>query len=236
MKLFFIEVTLAQFEVDVGGQSVAAITTPECASLPPDIIERVTREIINPQAGLIEINIAEGNYWWSTRLYLLAALLSDYSKVEHFVIVEGRAQRRFLGFASLTSIRQALTANSPMLETIYLEQRRTVSHHTTVSDRVKDLVNGWTISNFSSEEKKYKAEKEVSQLVTPDLLHDSLLAVGKGLTRDAVAWSGETTQSLVRSIVLEYNSRYVALLRGPMLDRVVSRADLAERIAARMLD
>jgi hypothetical protein len=78
----------------VGGERVAGITTEEYYSGAPQIVERVTRAIISPEGELIEINLGAGDYWWSTRLYLLTALLSDYSKIEYFVFVEGGAERR----------------------------------------------------------------------------------------------------------------------------------------------
>jgi hypothetical protein len=235
VKAFGFEVTLSRFEVGVGGELVAGITTEEYYSGAPEIVERVTRAIISPESELIEINLGAGDYWWSTRLYLLTALLSDYSSIEHFVIVEGRAQRRFLGFATLTSIRQALSATSPLLETIYRDRHAAVPANATRNERVQQVVNGWTAANFSADPKTNMPEKQYRQLVTHDLLHGWLAAVGKSLTRDAVAWAGETTPSLVRSIALEYQSKYVALLRETSLDRVVNRLDLTERIAARTL-
>jgi hypothetical protein len=236
-KAFGVEVTLASFEVGVGGELVAGITTEEYYSGAPQIVERVTRAIVSPEGDLIEINLRAGDYWWSTRLYLLTALLSDYSRIDHYVFVERGAGRQFLGFASLSSIRQALTETAPHLERIYRElqtRAATDPNLPTTTDRIKRLVESWTANDFSATG-DYKSEKDFRQLVTPDLLHDWLLAVGRRLTRDAVAWSGETTPSLVRSVVLEYQSRYVALLRGTGLDRVVNRVDLTERIAAQTL-
>jgi hypothetical protein len=160
----------------------------------------------------------------------------DYSNIGYFVFFDRRAERRFLGFASLTSIRHALTASSPLLETIYRGIHGEVSAGaSTLSGRVEQLVYRWTAADFSSDANKRVDEKQFRQLVSNDLLHGWLVGVGRTLIRDAVAWSGETTPSLVRSIALEYRHEYVALLRGEGLDRVVNRTDLAQRIAARTL-
>jgi hypothetical protein len=237
LKAFGIEVTLAGAEVGVSGELVAGITTEALGSAAPEIVERVTGAIVSPEDELIEINLGAGDYWWSTRLYLLSALLSDYSNVDHFVVVDRGAERRFLGFASVASVRQALTSASPLLETIYRAIQADVSKDATAttSTRVENLVYRWTSANFSSDMTKQVVEKEFRQLVSYDLLYDWLTAVRRRLVRDAVVWSGETTASLVRSIILEYESRCVALLREASLDRVVNRFELAERVAARQL-
>jgi hypothetical protein len=237
LKAFGFEVTLARFEVGVSGELVAEITTEALGSAAPEIVGRVTRAIVSSKDELIEINLGAGDYWWSTRLYLLSALLSDYSKVDHFAVVDGDAERRFLGFVSVASVRQALTSTSPLLETIYRRLQANVSEDraATTSDRVKNLVYQWTSANFSADTTKHVPESKFRQLVSYDLLYEWLTAVGRSLDRDAVAWSGETTPSLVRSIVLEYDSRCVALLRKASLDRVVNRHDLAKRVAARQL-
>jgi len=237
LKAFGIEVTLARFEVGVSGELVAGITTKKLGSEAPEIVEQVTGAIVRPKDELIEINLKDGNYWWSTRLYLLSALLSDYSKVDHFAVVDRDAERRFLGFVGVASIRQALTSTSPLLETIYRRLKANVSADpvATTSDRVKNLVYQWTSANFSMDTTKQVSESEFRQLVSVDLLYEWLTAVGRSLYRDAVGWSGETTPSLVRSIVLEYDSKCVALLRDQSLDRVVNRYELAKRVAARQL-
>lgn len=100
---------------------------------------------------------------------------------------------------------------------------------------MKNLVYQWTSANFSTDTTKQVSESEFRQLVSLDLLYEWLTAVGRSLDRDAVGWSGETTPSLVRSIVLEYDSKCVALLRDQSLDRVVNRYELGKRVAARQL-
>jgi hypothetical protein len=236
LKAFGFEVTLARVEVGVSGDVVAGITTKELGSEAPEIVDRVTRAIVSPEGELIEINLGAGDYWWSTRLYLLSALLSDYSRVDHFAVVEGKAERRFVGFVAVASVRQALTSTSPLLETIYRRLEANVSEAATPSERVKQLVFAWTATtSFSADAATRVPESKFRQLVSYDLLYEWLTAVGRSLDRDAVAWSGETTPSLVRSIVLEYDSRCVALLRDASLDRVVNRYELAKRVAARQL-
>lgn len=237
LKAFGIEVTLARFEVGVSGELVAGITTNKLGSEAPEIVEQVTGAIVRPKDELIEINLKDGNYWWSTRLYLLSALLSDYSKVDHFAVVDRDAERRFLGFVAVASVRQALTTRRPLMETIYRRLQANVSEDrsATASERVKNLVYQWTSANFSTDTTTHTSETDFRQLVSVDLLYEWLTTVGRSLDRDAVGWSGETTPSLVRSIVLEYDSKCVALLRDQSLDRVVNRYDLAKRVAARQL-
>lgn len=46
-------------------------------------------------------------YWWSTRLFLLAALADDYSNIKQLVFVENDDERSYVGMATPAAVRKA---------------------------------------------------------------------------------------------------------------------------------
>ena len=67
-------------------------------------------------AQLVDIDIENGLSWWSTRLYLLAALAFDYTRVEQLIFAK---QGFFIGMASPIDIRHALARLHPGVEAAY---------------------------------------------------------------------------------------------------------------------
>ena len=67
-------------------------------------------------AQLVDIDLENGLSWWSTRLYLLAALASDYTQVEQLIFAN---QGSFFGMASPVDIRRALGRLHPVVEAAY---------------------------------------------------------------------------------------------------------------------
>lgn len=88
----------------------------------PYISEKIKAAIRQEQtAELVEVNLGDGTIWWSTKLYLLAALAEDYTNIRQLVFLEncdGR-ERCFIGIATPTATRRALAIQHPALEKAY---------------------------------------------------------------------------------------------------------------------
>jgi hypothetical protein len=67
----------------------------------------------------VEVNLRTTPYWWSTRLYLLAALAQEYTEIERLVFVEQDAARVFVGIAAPAAVRRALARRFPDYETVF---------------------------------------------------------------------------------------------------------------------
>ncbi len=83
-------------------------------SIQAAISEGITKE-------LIEVNLGVGNSWWTTRLYLLAALAENYTETKLIVFKEG--EEHFVGMASPQNIRIALGNIFPDHATAYRNAR-----------------------------------------------------------------------------------------------------------------
>jgi hypothetical protein len=194
---------------------------------------------VRPETEVIEVNLrgpqavpGQHGYWWSTRLYLLAALIDDFSRVQTVAFVENDAERRFIGMVRPSDIRHALATLSPILETTYVGIRQ--NHLAALpSDAINPIVTGWAASTFQKDG-KVLGEADFTDRVNKEVLAEWLTRTGKHLRNDSIDWDGIIDSRVIRSLVLGYDSPHVALLRNGRLDRVVNRLELAVQVVGRM--
>ncbi|HEY3011678.1 MAG TPA: hypothetical protein VGJ36_02940 [Gemmatimonadales bacterium] len=102
-KAFGFEVALAPASTRIETEVVGAITEAQHFSGNEAIVEKVTEAIVRPEQELLELNLRDGNYWWSTRLFLLAALVEDYSRIQQLVFLERGGDQIFVGWLPLAT-------------------------------------------------------------------------------------------------------------------------------------
>src|SRR5205807_9843131 len=85
-------------------------------------------------------------YWWTTRLFLLAALAEDFSSIRRLLFSAG-VDRRFVGFATPAAVRRALAAATPVLEQVYAGLLTAPAPQ---RDRVATIVNQWKWRQFGA--------------------------------------------------------------------------------------
>ncbi|HEY3011677.1 MAG TPA: hypothetical protein VGJ36_02935 [Gemmatimonadales bacterium] len=88
---------------------------------------------------------------------------------------------------------------------------------------------------YRQDDGAFLTELDLVVKVDRDSLHRWLFEIRRPLTTDSVDWQGITNSYLIRSLLFEFDSPYVALLRHGRLDRVVNRLDLALRVARRAM-
>ena len=240
-KGFGFEVTLttvsARMEIEVPDALGVFSGDPPSAMTPDDLeaIERVIQATVEAGQELLELNLRDGNYWWSTRLFLLAALAEEYSRIQQLLFVDQEAERIFVGMAPPSDVRQALANRWPTLELSYQEIRAQVRSLPRTS-QPSHIVLGWSLHTFESESQNRVDERNLRVKVNGPLLREWLFAIERQLTAGSVDWDGITDPSLIRSLLFQFHSPYIALLRHGRLDRVVNRLDLALKVAERALE
>lgn len=220
VKAFGIELSLAQVTVAIESNLAPAVMTAATGSAPPELIDHI-RGLIQSRCEVIEVNLRDGSYWWSTRLYLLARLASDLTESKIMVFVDRDQERRFVGMATPEHVYEALSNRRPELEQIYEElPKRTAG----VSDygHAANLVNGWTGNRFWNDTN----EKSFAERVSPAGLRGALHVAGYKLAGRTVEWPGSTSDQIFRSIARN-EGQYVALSRFGVLDCVIDRQELA---------
>src|SRR5262245_10496175 len=104
-KAFGFEVALTQSTVAVDVQVAAAIAQPDAGSRNVELVRQIAT-LAERRSEAAEVNLGDGSSWWTTRLFLFAALAQEFSVVQLFVFVAGD-ERRFVGMAVPGEVRRA---------------------------------------------------------------------------------------------------------------------------------
>src|SRR5258708_5563564 len=160
LKAFGLELSLAESTVHTSTELVAAITERQHFSGAEHILEQIRSAIVRGKTEIVEINLKGGDYWWTTRLFLLAALADDYSTIQSFAFVEMGIRRRFLGLCTPAALRKAIAQAFPTLAEVY-------GHLSVAQAPVGHIVHNWVAQLFDG-----KSELEFGGKVTAQILGD----------------------------------------------------------------
>jgi hypothetical protein len=230
LKFGDIEIDLAQVSTS-GGLALADELkgVEELAmgpSMLPNLIDKMATAIKEAEVATVaEIDL--GGPWWSTRLYLLAALAEDYTDIRLFVFLDSRPDqsRVFVDSATPATLRRVLALHNPKLKEAYDEAVKIPAPE---SDRdVPEKRIAWIAQNFVWQFTPLGGEEKVKLIVTRDFIKKLLPQSAQSLEWDG----GPASQFLLRSI-LERPERFVPLIRNTgQLNVVVDRLRLVEEIA-----
>jgi hypothetical protein len=179
VKAFGVGVTLAQFTVQIDSTLATALSGSELQYFSEDqhIFEIIDRILNNKDIELLEINLRNDPYWWDTRLFLQAALIEDYTKIQRIVFVDN--DHRYWGMAAPRQVRRSLA----QLEGVNLEQE-----YQQIADNVRkkprpevsragQIVDEWSKHPFQKKNGHPTTEDEVKTELSaklPDLAQFSV--------------------------------------------------------------
>jgi hypothetical protein len=233
VKVGQVEITLTEVSPKLHVELATQIQALE-ASVTVVLTNAMAAAIGNKEFRLVEINLRTTPYWWSTRLYLLAALAQEYTNIERLVFVELDAARVFVGIAAPAAARRALAKMFPDYETVFREIRQSViaARWPDLVSEMQAVVNQWSTSFVFTAPAGGAAkvsEKDVRQLTaSPQLLE----WFGGALETESRQWSGKLPTNSLYGKILSCANPYVPLLNGVRLEMVVNRAELASKLAA----
>lgn len=234
LKAFGIEVTLAQAFVSVDPTLATALSASEQQYFSGNeaIFGLVNKVIENPTIELLELNLRATRYWWSTRLYLQAALAEDYTNVQRLVFVDGDAHRHYVGMAAPGEVRRAL-AHPPGLdlESAYREIQNQVRKNPTPPDHseARRIVYEWAIHIFIKDGQTVVEEAAKTSMPT------ELLAQSVVLETQSVEWDKPLDSPVLQTLVLEKGVRFVPLTQNGRLVQVVNTEAFARSMATQTL-
>ena len=224
VKVLGIEIVLSEVTVDVpplGNPALEdAIADKQYFSDEPAILEQISQAVQAPDKQILEINLRSKPYWWSTRLYLQAALLRDHSQVSHLVFVEGDAERRYVGITRTRHLCEALAEIMPCLETIY---RRLGSQNLSVDN----LIQQWVAELFDGQ-----PEIDAKTRISSEELRTIL---GNLLETSAVEYN-EQQKSEAYYQILAQGGRFVAMVNQGRLERIVDADTVARQLSLNALE
>lgn len=228
IKAFSVEISLAQVTVSVEGDfSGAVMSVAEMGpSGTPDLLKTLS-EAIRGRARILRLNLRDEDYWWSTRVFLAAALAGDYTSVEAIVFVRSGDQRIFVGIATPKALRARIGGIFPPYEVVYRKVRFEVTGPPTKTseEEVSDiLLWRWGQSLTPS-------ETAVKVIVTRENLEEWL---GEDLDTDDLPYG--PLSPLLRYRISSRHRRYAALTQDSRLIDIVDRDELARRITVAGLE
>ena len=231
IKAFGLEVSLSLQPSTESTVLVAAINEKQLTSGEKSIIDQIWNAIVRDETEIIEINLRDGDYWRSTRLYLLAVLADDYSTIQAFAFVEQGVERKFLGMCTPAAVRKALAHAFPAFPKVYGKVTQPPQIGKGLDERIRDVVMRWVSYDFGEGQEG----AEVAKKVNAQRLWDWLTKAGQRFSTDSIEWLGVSDPRMLQQILTEYYASYVTLLRNGRLDRIINRSALLIRIVKRAL-
>lgn len=142
---------------DVGHSSAAAVgsSTGSANDSRADaggIPGQVCRLIASPNTRLVEVDLHDGTYWWPARLFLLAALLDEFTNVQRLVFgqaVNGKA--KYAGMAEPVAVTRRIELALPGVTAAYRSARqRAESRSAAPIERVVEQTSSYWTETVSS--------------------------------------------------------------------------------------
>ncbi|MDQ6774495.1 MAG: hypothetical protein M3024_16195 [Candidatus Dormibacteraeota bacterium] len=228
VRAFSVEIGLSEVAVEVEGDFTGAVmaTAETGASALPDLLGTL-RSAIRSHWKLLRVNLRDDDYWWSTRVFLVAALATDYTDVDALVFVRAGKQRLFVGISSARAVRTRLAARFPGYEAAYRKVRADALASSAGSgDREVEEILSW----------RWAAALEPSEAAAKVIVRGEELRrwLDGDLDDEAVPYG--PLNRLLRYRIATRQGRYAALTNGLQLVEVVDRDELSRRSAVADLE
>jgi hypothetical protein len=231
VKLGEVEISLVEVTPKIDFELANAIQDSR-GSGTPQLIQLIKTAIQKDDLELVEVNLRSSPYWWSTRLYLLAALADEYTGVERLIFVGQQAARVYLGMASPRAVRVALAGQFPSLETVFRTIFSAAGQGSTDSViQVESIGYQWEGAQFRTsgpEPSKLVQEAEFRELVSPANLFEWLAG---SLETESREWDGSPSNESLYGRILSCRGSFVPLVHNGHLEKVVNRHSLSQKIA-----
>lgn len=174
----------------------------------------------SPELRVLTIDLKDGNYWWSTRLFFLAAVAGEIAGTRLLVFTE--QGERYLGAATTATVRERLATMSMPLRRFLDRCRQQAVAALDLARALDQRANLWnSIVNQPTEdaERSFVTARDLRRWLGDDLLENSVAQDG-----DAVS------TELLRSIV-DWPHPYVPITQNGSLRKVVARSTVADNLA-----
>jgi Domain of unknown function (DUF4062) len=216
-------VTLLQYEATKRAETLKPLDDIKSAvDLGPSYLENVGKNI--GELGSIEfVSLHLGpTPWWNTRFHLVAALASDFTDIQQFIVFNARGGFELI--APPTEIRRALAKATPKLEAAYQTAREFFGPSVNPIDAVTLNYSVASIQVFNQPESAFK------QVVTPLMLRElGFRQQGEAIDLE---WHGG---SLTPFDIVLRKARFLVLMRDSKCEGIVDRVEIASRLAQVML-
>jgi hypothetical protein len=176
-------------------------------------------------AAVLELDFGTSP-WWSTRVHLVALTAWDYTSIEAIAFTENE---RYVATVPIRAIRRRMGEVSPEVERAYIAQRANwllgaPADPTAFSNIMMGM--GQQLQAWPG------GERALAQDVSAQWVHDTFRT---SLSDDQVAAPKDAARALDLYDILSKRGRFVALVSGNVLERVIDRYELGSQIAASLV-
>ncbi|MBS1819021.1 MAG: DUF4062 domain-containing protein [Acidobacteria bacterium] len=173
-----------------------------------------------PELRVLTVDLRDGRYWWSTRLFFLAAVAGVLAGTRLLIFTE--AGERYLGSATTTVVRDRLAMMSPPLQQ-FLERCRQQPGGSPDLARALDqhalLWNMVVPPGIEDAERAFVSARDLRRWLGDDLLERSVNQDGDAVSNDFL------------KAIVTWPHPYVPITDGGVLRKVVARATVADNLA-----
>jgi hypothetical protein len=176
---------------------------------------------------LLKIDLRDGTYWWSTRLYALATLAADFTSVEWLLFVDEGT--RYVGIVRPRDLTRALAAAQPELESEYRLAHVAPTHPQIGSEIYAGQVLEALVARFHEHP---GGEEGLRFLINSSWLKQRVPALSTVHVEHAGSFDPLATHQL-----LQANTPYVAITsEHGQLIKVIDRVGVATEIARTVVE
>ena len=192
-------------------------------SYTPYLIEQIAKLGSTP---LLKIDLKDGSYWWSTRLYALATLVHEYTAVEWLLFLDhGKC---YVGMVRPADLRRALAVVQPQLDETYF-QSYAPPHYAGMSAAHRA---GQILAELTRRfEARPGGEAALRFLVDSAWLKKQV----PGLIAPYVERAGPF-DPLATFQLLQFDVPFVPITKGPELLKVIDRVGVATELARTVVE
>jgi hypothetical protein len=199
------------------------------STLTPAIVDKIKEAMtFATGARIVEVDLGDGQTWWSTRLFLLAALLQDYTQISQMMFVEGDS--KFIGMASPAAVRSGLMSAEPLLASAYAESKPGVGHWNRREDEVVALAQNFRMKLAALP----KGEDEIKVWVTKEFVQRHL---GGDLHKESTPLRHDMPAMLdsILSVDQTRAQPFIPLVRNGRTVEIIDREKILEETRTKIL-
>jgi hypothetical protein len=176
---------------------------------------------------LLSVDLKDGDYWWSTRLFAMATIAQEFTPAEWLLFVEHGTE--YVGMARLLEVRRALATAHPPLEQYYRKactaSPRSVAVGSPLLRAGKILMA--LVARFAAHP---GGEEALRSLVSAQWIRDFVPTLD-----DTSIESSGSMNPLDVYLLLDKTTPFVPLTDGKTLLKVIDRVGVATEIAKTLL-
>lgn len=174
----------------------------------------------SPELRVLTLDLRNGNYWWSTRLFFLAAVAGEVAGTRLLIFTQ--RGEHYLGAATTATVRDRLAAMSPPLRDFLDRCRQQPLAGLDLGralDQRASLWNATVTPATEDAERSFVNARDLRRWLGDDLLENSV-------TQD-----GETVSNGLLRAIMDWPHPFVPITQNGQLRKVVARASVADNLA-----